>query len=569
MRFARQPAPRGRPAKAGSRSHDEEAATRGRLGPSDGVPWRWSGLLAAAMLGCYLLLAPHVPGDKDASEFALALATGGVLHPTGYPLYTILGHVFVVLLHHAGVGFIFAANAWAACGGGVAMLLFHRLALRLLPSRGDLSRLERFLLAALPVVVLGFNPVWMVECTVVEVHSWQMAWVCGTALYFIGLVEALETCGARRMRLPPRMVGWGLLCGLGGAHHSTAVFFAGGMTIAVCWALASAKRFRAWVPLVWLAAGIVPLLSWGYIAYKAFLPGTSEVWPTLEPNLRSVLAHVTAHAYRKYVGHWAPDDVQAAWLRWYIYPYLWPGLALLALQWWRARGARRRVVTGLLLAAAAQVVFVYRYGVSDPDAYFLPCLAAALLALAPSGADVVTRLRRIRFGVTFAAAGAVVALALFVAPCVSVMAGRRRALIGLDEYYHGMWRSIPYERAIVLWPVDGASRLREYQVFRGEKPGFDVYNTTNLLNDAPRARFRRRYGFDPLAMTDRAHLSEPLKQDFVIGQQPSELDAHGYALIHECIAERAGIPVVAFDPPRPPRTLSPNAASPPPATPPR
>jgi hypothetical protein len=52
------------------------------------------------------------------------------------------------------------------------MLLLHRLALRPLPARGDLSRRERFLLAALPVLVLGFNPVWMVECTVVEVHSW-------------------------------------------------------------------------------------------------------------------------------------------------------------------------------------------------------------------------------------------------------------------------------------------------------------------------------------------------------------------------------------------------------------
>jgi hypothetical protein len=77
-----------------------------------------------------------------------------------------------VLLHRCGAGFVFAANAWAAVGGGVAMLLLHRLALRPLPARGDLSRRERFLLAALPVLVLGFNPVWMVECTVVEVHSW-------------------------------------------------------------------------------------------------------------------------------------------------------------------------------------------------------------------------------------------------------------------------------------------------------------------------------------------------------------------------------------------------------------
>jgi hypothetical protein len=245
------------------------------------------------------------------------------------------------------------------------------------------------------------------------------------------------------------MAVWGLLCGLGGALHSTAVFFAGGMTFAVCWALADARRFRAWVPLAWLAAGAVPLLSYGYIAYRAFHPGSGEVWPMLEPNLRSVLGHITAGAYRKYLGHRAPDGAQAAWLRWYVYPFLWPGLALFAFQWWGARGARRRVVTGLLVAAVAQAIFVHQYGVFDPDAYFLPCLAVAALALVLPGAGLLVRLRRTRSGVRFATAGVVVPPAVSIALCVNMMAGRRKAFVNLDEYFHGMWRSIPYKRAIV------------------------------------------------------------------------------------------------------------------------
>jgi hypothetical protein len=208
---------------------------------------------------------------------------------------------------------------------------------------------------------------------------------------------------------------------------------------------------------------------------------------------------------------------------------------------------------------------VYQYGVQDPDAYFLPCLAVAVLALVAPGAGLLVRLRRTRHGVLFAALGTLVAVALFSVPSVRMMAGRRRALTELDAYYHRMWHSIPYERAIVLWPVDGASRLREYQVFRGEKLGLDVYNTMQLLNDAPRARFQRKYGFDPLATADRSHFSAPLDPDFVIGQQSSPDDVRGFALIHECIAARAGIPVVAFDPPREPRTLP---AQPVPASPP-
>ena len=353
----------------------------------------------------------------------------------------------------------------------------------------------------------------------------------------------------------------------GGAHHTTAVFLAGGLTFAVCWALVDAKRFRAWVPLVWLAAGVVPLLSYGYIAYKTLHPGTSEVWAALEPNLRSILAHVTASAYHRYLGHWAPDGAQATWFAWYVTPFLWPGLALLAFQSWGARGARRRIVTGLLVAAVAQTIFAHQYGVSDPDAYFLPGLAVAALALVLPGATLLMWLRRTRFGVMITIAGTVVALALFIVPVVNMMAGRKRALVEMDKSIHELWQSIPYERAIVIWPADGCARLREFQRFRGERPGLDVYNTAGLLNEGPRSKFQRKYGFDPLAMTDGLHLSEPLRQDFVIGEQPSAEDAHGFALVHERIAERAGIPVVAFDPPKPPRTLPSKAAPPPPAAP--
>ena len=44
-------------------------------------------------------MTPGVCGNKDASEFTLVLATRGVAHPTGYPLYTLLGSLFVHAAH--------------------------------------------------------------------------------------------------------------------------------------------------------------------------------------------------------------------------------------------------------------------------------------------------------------------------------------------------------------------------------------------------------------------------------------------------------------------------------------
>src|SRR5207244_3711080 len=109
-------------------------------GEAVGASWVVSAALATGVLACYLGFAPPVSGDKDASELTLALATGGVIHPTGYPLYTILGYAFVGILHRLGASFPFAANAWAALGGSVAMFFYHRLALRLVPARRGGSR---------------------------------------------------------------------------------------------------------------------------------------------------------------------------------------------------------------------------------------------------------------------------------------------------------------------------------------------------------------------------------------------------------------------------------------------
>ena len=78
---------------------------------SEAVP-AWPSLaVAAAALACYLAWCPKVTGDKDSPEFTLVLATLGLSHPTGYPLYTVFGHAFVLAVHATGATWAYAANA--------------------------------------------------------------------------------------------------------------------------------------------------------------------------------------------------------------------------------------------------------------------------------------------------------------------------------------------------------------------------------------------------------------------------------------------------------------------------
>jgi hypothetical protein len=93
----------------------------------------WVISVGLGALLAYLWLAPHVAGDGDSSELTIALVRNGVPHPTGYPLWVLLGHAFVATLHRLGVSWDYAANAWSALGGSAAIALMFFLAGRLIP----------------------------------------------------------------------------------------------------------------------------------------------------------------------------------------------------------------------------------------------------------------------------------------------------------------------------------------------------------------------------------------------------------------------------------------------------
>jgi hypothetical protein len=460
--------------------------------PAPAPPWE-SALVGAVALALYLALAPPVSGDQDASELTLALAMGGVPHPTGYPLYSIAGHLFCQLLHALGTTWAFAANAWSAVGGGVAIGLFHALAVRLTPEAPGFGPRARSLAALVPAAIAGLNPVWTMSAALVEVYSWHLAWIAGMLLLFVSLVQA----AARR---DPRAGGtrgaaaWGLACGLGLAHHVSGVLFSVPLTLVLLRGLTRARLFRPRWIVAAVAAGLLPLAAYAFVAWRAFHPARFQ-WPMLEPSMASVIRHVTGAAYGIYLGKFAPADLQQGFLASYVYPFLFPGLALLLVMALRfPRGPSRTIWWGLLAAAVAQTLYTFQYGIPDPAVYFLPSLWAGLLALPALIGSLPAGLGR-RAGAVIAVAGVLV----LAVPWVRVAAERREGFIKVDEHLRRLWRGLPFENGIVLWTSDMAFRLTEYQLFDGEGTGRYVVNPIQLTFPTHSAAFARRFGFDPTA----------------------------------------------------------------------
>ena len=113
----------------------------------------WERLLAPAVAGAAFVLYaatayPDVAGG-DSGELVAAVATGGVIHPPGYPLYAILGRVFALLPLASGVAGRLNLLS-AACDGAAAAFLFAAVQRRTRSRAAGLSAAAAFALA--PVV---------------------------------------------------------------------------------------------------------------------------------------------------------------------------------------------------------------------------------------------------------------------------------------------------------------------------------------------------------------------------------------------------------------------------------
>ncbi len=457
--------------------------TARRGAATDWWPALWAGAFALAVSLAFL---PMAPGIGDSAEFTLALALAGIPHPTGYPLYVLAGYPFVHAAHAFGLPWAAAANLWSAVGAAVAAVAYARLIRHATGSDAALPQL-------LGVALLVINPVWMESATVAEVYSWSHAWIAAAGAFTLGRLRALDD-PARAPTVGPwrTAILWGLLCGLGAAHHATFVFFAVPLSIALLAGFVRARRGSPWAVLGVLAGVPVVIAGVGWLAWRAAHPAPYQ-WP-VEPTVDGVLTHVLGRAYGRYLGGFAPNRADWTLIRdTMLAPILigLPATALFALS--RRAHPVRLGLLAMAGGAAVMIVFLVSYGVPDPAMYFVPPLMASLLAAGLAMDWLATRLRT---GLRWAVAATLV-VTVFSASLPRLTAERKR-IAGVDRRIRAAWALIPFDRAVVLWADDHVARLIVFQRLEGQRPGLVIDNPALLTWPVRRKAFERRAGFDPL-----------------------------------------------------------------------
>lgn len=162
----------------------------------------------------WLLLAPiywftmsATVGRADTFEFQVVAPQLGIAHPTGYPLYLLLGKLWTLLIPWGSV-------AWRL---NVSTAVYALLAVTFLYLAG-LRLLRQPVAALLGAVALGLTPTFWRQAIAAEVYALHALFVSGALLLALTLQQQPALPTARRS------IGLTFLIGLGLTNHLTTLF---------------------------------------------------------------------------------------------------------------------------------------------------------------------------------------------------------------------------------------------------------------------------------------------------------------------------------------------------------
>lgn len=332
------------------------------------------GLFVVVLMIYVSTLAPSVVTIFDDSlEFQLVTYQLGIAHPTGYPLYVMLGKLFTLL----PVGNIaYRVNLMSAVFGAATVTLVYLLSLRLSPAKSvpapapvDAATQPRLRPeqpawagqagSIFGALLLAVGWVFWQQATIAEVYTLNA--------FFVGLILLVALASFSN---PDRSVLWlsGLL-GLALAHHRTTLLLIPAVGVYLLLGYGS-SLFRPRLWLLGLVSGLLPLLLYLYLPLRGHVG-------SLDGNYQNTWSgfwqHVTASGYSTFIVD-NPLSQQRDWAdywalladQFYTTALGWIGLLALI-----QRG-QYRILTLTGLAFVTYLGFNLLYNVADIEVFFIP-----------------------------------------------------------------------------------------------------------------------------------------------------------------------------------------------------
>lgn len=337
--------------------------------------WITGSSLFALIVYC-ITLAPGLT-FIDSGELAAVCSTPGIAHPTGYPLYTLLGWLCTRLPTAARPVYLLNLLS-AVCSAGAAVLLYCSLSELFLNGRraagtGMQQTIPRAVCAAGALLFAFCGVVWS-SAVVTEVYALQGLFICALLLVSI----KLSGCAEERQCPAAWLYGAGFVLGLGLCNHLSTVLILPALVYLV---IARRAMLRLTAKKSIAAAGFFIL---GLVPYL-YLPLRAAHYPALNwgnpQTPEGFLWHVTGRQYRVWM--FSSIDVVLRQMEYFI------GLAagsfgyvpvlLIPFGLWYLYRRHRQVFWFSLLFFTTDIFYAVNYDINDIDPYFLPALVMCCL----------------------------------------------------------------------------------------------------------------------------------------------------------------------------------------------
>ena len=340
-------------------------------------------------LATYLkTLAPGLT-FTDSGELAAVCTTLGVAHPTGYPLFTILGYLWS-LLPLSGTP-IHQMNLMAAFLVAVSVPLFFKICLLLLdqfpnePKAEKGKKSSRQKKAQLAPEPTGRPVKLLVAAATALTYAWAATiWNQATAIevYSLHLVLMLLTIqlvtGGLFAERPARkkLIGGALVLGLSMSNHMTSVLLIPGLLTLYFLKSGFSKKSFGLLGLI-SGAFLVGLLFYLYLPLRS-AAGPLFNWGEVSRGWDKFIYHVTGRQYQvwMFTGGWGErlkDFLIGCPNRLTLL-----SLLLLLPGFWLTLVKRREIFFFLILLLIFCVGYAVNYGIHDVEAYFVQAVAASL-----------------------------------------------------------------------------------------------------------------------------------------------------------------------------------------------
>ncbi len=304
----------------------------------------------------------------DSAEFSAHAATLGVPHPPGYPLYTMIAHLFTRLPFEPAFG----VNLMSLVFGVAGVLLLYGLAR--LSGAGRAGALTGAL-------VLATARTHWANAVVAEVYTPGLVFTLGTF--------ALLGVGSKRER-PRLLVAAALVAGLGvGMHMSIATLGLGyvWLTLSHGAKLERLAELRGWLTAPWrprlqvafasLGAVLLGLSVFMYIPFRRF----GDEWD--ERDWIGFVKNATGGKFKnKFMSRYDFGERLELVGSIFVDNLLPVGVALAVVGLGLLVARRPRWGIGLTLGAAGNVWWFFNYSVHDLDVFYLPAIAIACIGIA-------------------------------------------------------------------------------------------------------------------------------------------------------------------------------------------